>query len=82
MTTGETSQAQLRAELQAVHEEAAQARATLDSVRRGLGAGGAGTTDAAESAADLTATLEQQALVEALESRERRLRERLGMPEE
>ncbi len=82
MTTGQAEQEHLRAELQAVQEEAAQARATLDNVRRGLGGSGAGPTDSAEGAADLTAALEQQALVEALETRERGLRNKLGLPPE
>ncbi len=80
MTTGESSQEQLHAELQTVQEEAAQARADLDSARRGLGDTGGGTIDSAEGAADLTAVEERQALVEALEGRERRLREKLGLP--
>jgi hypothetical protein len=82
MATGNTAQEQLRADLSAVQEELAQARATRDAVRRGLGGSGDGPTDAAEGAADLTAALEQQALVEALESRELRLREKLGLPPE
>jgi hypothetical protein len=79
MSTTESQEEALRAELRDVQQEAAAARAALDSVRRGLGRGGEGTIDSAEGAADLTAVEEQAALVDALETRERGLRARLGM---
>lgn len=81
MSTADTQEA-LRAELRDVQQEADQARAALDRTRRGLGDDGAGTTDSAEGAAELTAVEEQAALVSALETRERSLRERLGLPPE
>jgi len=72
----------LLAELRDVQQETSQVRTALDAARRGLGDGGAGTTDSAEGAADLTAVEEQAALLDALETRERSLRTRLGMPVE
>ncbi|HWB36765.1 MAG TPA: hypothetical protein VHA75_12140 [Rugosimonospora sp.] len=80
MTTDEATQERWRTELRTVQDEAAEARAALDRIRRGLGDSGAGTIDAAEGAADLTAVEEQQALVDALETRERALRDKLGLP--
>lgn len=80
MTTDEATQERWRTELRTVQDEAAEARAALDRIRRGLGDSGAGTIDSAEGAADLTAVEEQQALVDALETRERALRDKLGLP--
>jgi len=81
MATTESQEA-LLAELRAVQQETAQVRTALAAVRRGMGDGGAGTIDSAEGAADLTAVEEQAALLDALETRERSLRTRLGMPVE
>jgi hypothetical protein len=68
----------LRAELARVEEELAQLRPQAAAMRERIGQRWDAPTDAAETAAALTAVEEQEALVERLEGRREALTERLG----